>query len=141
MAHLQQKFPFFVELDIAWIWAFYWKRRHSEKMAFLKENGVCFGCLYSGNRSKDCQKRLSCKVCNLKHPSILHIHSRKRETVSAHSKREAEATSESALITVQSSGLNVAGEKDCTLSILPVQVKSKNGHETIGTYAFLDPGS
>ncbi len=26
-------------------------------------------------------------------------------------------------------------------SILPVQVKSKNGHETVGTCAFLDPGS
>lgn len=55
------------------------KKAHNEKIAFLKENGVCFGCLCKGHISKDCRKRLSCNICGLKHPRILHIHQRKKE--------------------------------------------------------------
>lgn len=32
------------------------KRTHKEKIGFLKENGVCFGCLCIGHISKDCKK-------------------------------------------------------------------------------------
>ncbi|XP_034530056.1 uncharacterized protein LOC117805434 [Notolabrus celidotus] len=117
------------------------KKTHSEKMSFLKENGLCFGCLCIGHRSKDCRKRLSCKVCNLKHPTMLHIHRKEGEDGSVQVRGGAGATGGSALISVQSSGLTGAGEHDCTLSILPVQVKSKKGQETLVTYAFLDPGS
>ncbi len=56
------------------------KRSHGEKISFLKENGICFGCMCTGHISKDCRNRLSCKVCNLKHPSILHIYSRENVT-------------------------------------------------------------
>lgn len=45
------------------------------------------------------------------------------------------------MVSIQSSGLTGAGKQDCTLSILPVQVKSKRGQEILITYAFLDPGS
>lgn len=34
------------------------RKAHSEKMNFLKTNGVCFGCLCSGHISKECMKRL-----------------------------------------------------------------------------------
>lgn len=47
----------------------------------------------------------------------------------------------SSQIYVPSSGLTGAGGQDCILSNVPVQVKSKKGHETLITYAFLDPGS
>ena len=43
--------------------------------------------------------------------------------------------------TVVSSGLTGAGDKNCKLPIVPVQVRSKNGSKIITTYAFLDPGS
>lgn len=117
------------------------RKSHSEKMSFLKQNGVCFGCLCIGHRSKDCHKRLSCKVCNLKHPTMLHIHSKEREAVSEQANMGPETANRRALISVQSSGLTGAGDHDCTLSILPVQVKSKKGDEILITYAFLDPGS
>lgn len=55
------------------------KRTHAEKITFLREKGVCFGCLCIGHVSMDCQKRLSCKECSLKHPTILHIHLRGKE--------------------------------------------------------------
>lgn len=122
-------------------------KSHSEKMSFLKENGVCYGCLCIGHRSKDCKKHLFCKVCNLRHPTMLHIRSKETEAGSVQAKmdhlkyKEAGTAGGRALISVQSSGLTGAGERDCTLSILPVQVKSKKGNETLITYAFLDPGS
>jgi hypothetical protein len=47
---------------------------HNEKITFLKQNGVCFGCLAkAGHLSRDCAKRLQCSVCNKQHPSVLHI--------------------------------------------------------------------
>lgn len=117
------------------------RKMYSEKMSFLKQNGVCFGCLCNGHRSKDCRKHLSCKVCNLKRPTMLHVHSKEKETSSEQAKMRPEAANGKALISVQSSGLTGAGEHDCTLSILPVKVKSKKGDKILITYAFLDPGS
>ena len=121
------------------------RKAHSDKMAFLKENGVCYGCLCIGHRSRDCTKRLFCKVCNLRHPTLLHIHSKQSQPGTAKSnqggKGDSGGTSGSGPISVQSSGLTGAGERDCTLAILPVRVKSTKGNEVITTYAFLDPGS
>ena len=42
---------------------------------------------------------------------------------------------------LMSSGLTGAGDHDCKLPIVPVQVKSKKGSKIVTTYAFLDPGS
>lgn len=114
------------------------KGAHSEKINFLKENGVCFGCLCTGHISRDCRKHLSCKVCSLKHPSVLHIHPMKKGTDSAQAKRESDTALGSVLV---SSGLTGAGNHDCKLPIVPVQVKSKKGNKTVVTYAFLDQGS
>ena len=94
-----------------------------------------------GHMIKDCRKHLSCKVCSRKHPSILHVHPKEKEMDSMQAKGESETAMGSALISGQSSGLTGVGEHDCTLSIVPVQVKSKKGHETLITCAFLDPGS
>ncbi len=78
---------------------------------------MCFGCLCSGHRSKDCDRRLTCKDCGQNHPTLLHIAGRSgASTGSEHS-------------------------KDSILSILPIQVKSITGNKVIQTYAFLDPGS
>lgn len=53
------------------------KRTHNDKLTFLRENGLCFGCLCKGHISKHCKKRLSCNICNLKHPRMLHIYKTK----------------------------------------------------------------
>lgn len=49
------------------------RKSHREKLDFLKEKGVCFGCLH-----KDCSKRITCKVCNQTHPSVLHIEKKEK---------------------------------------------------------------
>lgn len=85
--------------------------------------------------SKHCRKRISCKTCSLKHPTVLH-----KEPV-----RSADLTERSTEVSVDntliSSGLTGAGDQDCKLPIVPVQVKSKKGNKTVTTYAFLDQGS
>ena len=116
------------------------KRTHDEKYKFLKENGICFGCLCKGHISKYCKKRLRCSICSLKHPRMLHIHSRTKES----NKDPAEVkenTKDTAITSVLTSGVTGAGEDNCKLAIVPVQVKARKGNTTVHTYAFLDPGS
>ncbi|XP_056125219.1 uncharacterized protein LOC130103060 [Rhinichthys klamathensis goyatoka] len=117
------------------------KRTQDEKISFLKENRMCFGCLCVGHMSKDCRKRMTCKVCNNRHPTLLHIHPTAKPTSPTQANGGLNMARDGAVVSVQSSGLTGAGKQDCTLSILPVQVKSKRGQETVVTYAFLDPGS
>ena len=112
------------------------KRAHKEKIGFLKDNGVCFGCLCIGHISKDCRKRISCAKCGLKHPTILHIPPKEKESDLA--ERKAEVSVDSTLV---ASGLTGAGDHDCKLPIVPVQVKSRKGSKIVTTYAFLDQGS
>lgn len=48
-------------------------RKQKEKLHFLREQGVCFACLCVGHMSRDCERRLFCKVCGKTHPTVLHI--------------------------------------------------------------------
>ena len=105
-----------------------------EKIEFLKSKGICFGCLKAaGHMSIECRSRLTCDECHLKHPTILHVHNQDKvlETASI----------TSALVSLQAYGCNGAGDQNCTLSVVPVQVKSNKGDKVLQTYAFLDPGS
>ena len=52
------------------------KKAHSEN--FLKTNGVCFSCLCTGHISRECRRRLFCEICGSRHPSMLHIHQKKK---------------------------------------------------------------
>ena len=72
------------------------------------------------------------RVCSLKHPTILH-----REKDSEQAERDAEVC----VNMLMSSGLTGAGDQDCKLPIVRVQVKSKKGSKILTTYAFLDQGS
>lgn len=90
--------------------------------------------------SKHCKKRLSCSVCNLKHPRMLHIYPKRKE-MDTDPPEAKETTKDKALPNVLTGGLTGAGEDNCKLTIVPVQVKSRKGNTTVHTYAFLDPGS
>lgn len=101
------------------------KKPHKEKIGFLREKGVCFGCLCIGHISKDCRKRISCERCGLNHPTVLHmLHIPPKGESSVQAERKSEALAGGTLV---SSGLTGAGDHDCMLPIVPVQVKSKKG--------------
>ena len=116
------------------------RKLHKDKIEFLKERGICFGCLVQGHMSNTCHKRLSCKDCKLKHPTVLHIGRRKRTEPETPETSQSE-TSSQASASPKACGRIGAGEEECVLSIVPVKVKSSKGNQIIQTYAFLDPGS
>ncbi|KAL1250809.1 hypothetical protein QQF64_018605 [Cirrhinus molitorella] len=115
-------------------------KSHGEKMSFLKK-GICFGCLCIGHISRDCKERSVCKICHLKHPSLLHILLPEKKSTQYGRDTESKPTVGSALVSIQSGGLIGAGRDNCALSIVLVCVKSKKGSKVVTTYAFLDSGS
>ena len=44
----------------------------NDKVDFIRENYLCFGCLDVGHKSHDCMNRLSCDTCRKLHPTVLH---------------------------------------------------------------------
>lgn len=114
------------------------KKTHREKLDFLKEKGLCFGCLRRGHLSRNCDRRITCRQCNQTHPSILHIG--KQERIS---QKDTEQPKEPSISCTSTStcGHTGAGHNNGILPILPVQLKCTKGNKVIETYAFLDPGS
>lgn len=114
------------------------KKSHREKLDFLKEKGLCFGCLNTGHLSRSCERRITCKHCSQMHPSILHIGQKERgsQKDTEQLKRFTESCT-----TSSTCGHTGAGQRNGILPILPVQVKSSKGNKVVETYAFLDPGS
>lgn len=112
------------------------RKTQQDKIQFLKEKGVCFGCLKHGHTSKDCRGRLDCEVCHRKHPSVLHVE--KEDTTRITSKETVSTVSGKQ----QTCGHIGAGEEDIAVfPIVAVQVKSRKSNKVVHTYAFLDPGS
>lgn len=44
----------------------------SARFKFVQEKKLCFSCLQSGYRSKECERRQTCSICAKKHPTYLH---------------------------------------------------------------------
>lgn len=116
------------------------KQPHREKINFVRQNGICFGCLTKGGHlSKDCTQHLYCSICNKQHPSVLHI---KALESSKQLKKTPVSSTQVSLQDGKHAGVkSMQIYIECLLSIVPVQVKSSKGSKILHTYAFLDPGS
>lgn len=116
-----------------------------DRIRFLMSKGLCFGCLTQGHMSKDCRKRMQCRECSAKHPSILHIKEENSACTESDEKGNKERTREvsSAFVGTGRENRNDtgAGIDETILSIVPVKVKSKRSDKIIEVYAFLDQGS
>lgn len=55
----------------------------TERVKFVQEQKLCFGCLKSGHRSKDCKGRKTCRTCEKSHPSCLHDDRSREERMAA----------------------------------------------------------
>ncbi|KAJ8404442.1 hypothetical protein AAFF_G00337090 [Aldrovandia affinis] len=53
-----------------------------ERVKFVQQTKLCFGCLKSGHRSKDCENRKICDMCEKGHPTCLHDNRTKEERMS-----------------------------------------------------------
>jgi transposase InsO family protein len=104
--------------------------KHEDKSQFCKTKGLCFGCLRTGHRKKECRNLEKCETCGKKHPTVLHD--------SNYKPRRPDANSEVTPVKV-TTGCVSAGCMPTRMTILPVTVTSAGG-PCIKTYAFLDSG-
>lgn len=120
------------------------KSLHKEKLEFLRGKGLCFSCLKQGHMSRSCEEKLSCELCSLTHPTVLHIRTKDKPAPKEESPEHDEKQSVSSGFVETANTLcsgTGAGDADSILAIVPVQVKAKKGDKAAITYAFLDPGS
>ncbi|XP_073713144.1 uncharacterized protein [Misgurnus anguillicaudatus] len=119
------------------------RKRHTDKISFLKERGICFACLVTGHISKDCTQQHSCTICERPHPTILHI-GKVEQNKGAETSIDVDVEPKkvnTGQVSLEACSHTGAGEEQCLMSIVPVKVKLNKGNTVIHTYAFLDPGS
>ena len=107
---------------------------HGEKIRFLRPRGFCFGCLVPGHVTKDCSKRLSCKVCQQRQATVLHFSKEDKNGGSEDPQSESQEVKKSCVSTQ-------TGRDKSFMAIIPVKIKVKNSDKSMETYAFLDNGS
>lgn len=126
------------------------KKLHKEKLEFLKSKGLCFSCLTGGHMSSACEEKKSCELCSAKHPTLLHIKQKPKDSPKENASREEQKEESSQEEQTVISGFVDAGETcsqtgaggtGTVLAIVPVRVKAKKGDKVLTCYAFLDPGS
>ncbi|XP_068707655.1 uncharacterized protein [Montipora foliosa] len=101
------------------------------RLSFVKENNLCFGCLRKGHISSECRRRLVCSTCNKKHPTCLNEERDKR-------KEEDEARDpHKSLTSCTSQGVS----STATSMIVPVWLSSSRSNEEVLAYAILDTQS
>ncbi|XP_023192327.1 uncharacterized protein LOC111609249 isoform X3 [Xiphophorus maculatus] len=117
-------------------------KMHRDKLTFIKQKGICFGCLKVGHTSKDCRSRLDCNVCHQKHPEVLHIEQKEPGASSEQTQQTTRSHVNFSTATTQTCGhIGASHNDDAVFSIVAVKVKSQKSNKVVQTYAFLDPGS
>ena len=83
----------------------------------------------------DCNVKQRCDKCKRRHPTVLHT-----EYTLPTDTQDENAQKVSASANLESDGSQDT-EQDCTMAIIPIRIKRKNGLKEVTTYAFLDTGS
>lgn len=122
---------------------------HKEKVELLRKNGLCFACLVKGHMSKECKKRLTCRSCEKKHPTLFHMENFTPGSPRPVAKQNSDTRNNSiarvsaaAQIAMVSSEAETGNRiTDYKLAVVPVKLRAHKASRVIETYAFLDPGS
>ena len=114
-----------------------------ERKTFIKDKGLCFGCLKQGHRSKLCRQRKTCNTCAKQHPTSLHGDVRRTPTLDEKGTIiEAGQAKESACLNTSISHQNRVTEVSKSSMILPVWISHKDHPENERlVYAMLDTQS
>ena len=114
-----------------------------EKLQYLRSKGLCYGCLKNTNHLvKDCSNKLTCDMCNLLHPTVLHIQRAGSGTATSKANGTENRIGEVKVGYVDV-GCQLTRTRDLTgvPVILPVVLRCKSTGVSTQTYAFLDNGS
>ncbi|XP_059092249.1 uncharacterized protein LOC131887635 [Tigriopus californicus] len=126
---------------------FFAKRPLEDKLGFLQDRRLCYGCLKPGHQSWQCIQRFTCQKCNRKHPTCLHNDDRPygetdRENQENNQRNElnlVESTSLCCLENTQDNFKAATGQtKSVALAIIPVIVRVQGSKKEVITYAGLD---
>ena len=110
-----------------------------EKTAFIKQKGLCFGCLQGGHMSKGCKSRLKCEVCGKRHPSVLHNDDFKESTSGDSKPGNKTAECKKEVSNKHVSMLTHDPRTSKSTMTLPVYLSHVNNpHIEVLTYALLD---
>ena len=127
---------------------------HDQKKTFAMRMSLCFSCFKRGHRSSDCRRRASCRICERRHPTVMHLE-RPREEVQSprhvntqqHEGRQSReqrqtASTQQGNLTSGATACGTSGEERAGRHALPlVPVVLCNGDKKVNTFAFLDSGS
>ena len=116
----------------------YQQKTPDERLRFLAENRMCFGCLRKNHLARDCRTTTPCGIdgCRFKHHESLHGAHANRETSSHQSGNQHADASRRTLATAapaRTRGITL-------LQIVPIRVHGVKGRFR-DTYGLLDPGS
>ena len=142
------------------------RKTHQENITFCMSKGLCFACLQHSHLAKDCSHRLTCKICQRWHPTVLHrdkaqgrtppnqdkekVETEKQQanedkgtqgnetTKEGQAKKEETETENS---TAKRTLTNLALLQDSQPAMIPVTVRSTETGKSVHTYAFIDNGS
>ena len=116
----------------------YKKRSLQARIAFVRESGLCFGCLKGGHLSRACTTRLKCGTCAKPHPTSLHDDSKNKEG----STREGCSSNESTTPEAVSNCANAPDSNVINSMIIPVWLHHKDRPQSeVLVYALLDNAS
>lgn len=120
----------------------------SQKSDFIKGKGLCFGCLKPGHVKRICRNKALCGHCGGRHPTVMHTMNtensqpqRSDQTKYPVNETHKNTNNKGSQIADGVCSFVGSGEGQCTMAIIPVKVRAKNGLKAVETYAFLDPGS
>ena len=119
-------------------------QQHKDKVEFLKNNGMCYACLLKGHMSSACKRRLTCQICQKKHPTILHMQLPVKTPSIHQATNPSGPVTQSSACTVNSSNHQTmakehtgTGVSDCKLATVPVKVKSiKSNQQSVCVVQF-----
>ncbi|XP_043212074.1 uncharacterized protein LOC122376326 [Amphibalanus amphitrite] len=127
--HTIESCPVLLQMDI------------SARIEKIKEKRLCFACLRPNHVSKHCRRRMQCRHCDKRHPSLLHVEFKPVTRPSLPPHHDSVSTDPNSS-TPQNKlcGGTKAVTSGTVLPVLPVQL-SVSGKAPVKTYAFLDNGS
>ncbi|XP_038074806.1 uncharacterized protein LOC119742710 [Patiria miniata] len=111
-----------------------------DRKVYIKERGLCFGCLRPGHRSKDCRRRSVCAVCMKRHPTLLHGDRYQTDQPTVNLEKPENHTSLSSHTT---SVCHLNSNKDIAKStmVVPVWLSHRSAPDERMVYALLDTQS
>lgn len=118
-----------------------------EKEEFVRKLKLCFGCLKSGHRSKDCKSKLTCQICHKTHPTSLHRDNKKNNNQNLSKEKKSENQIDYANYQVKekpdgtserSINMLTKGNSRTVCPAIPVTLRYPDTGVTVTTYMGLD---